>query len=154
MNASPSRMMSLTCERFTALPPATNFGYRIAEAALGVDVTETDLCAGLPHRQATHGCDAPARYFSSHGHEVQHNEQQREAGRHDEQRPQQAGIYRRPFQSEYRSRLMERVPPVDGEFDDRNIYETYQRNDCRCPSRTRAEERRVGNAWRRVASRG
>ena len=49
--------------------------------------------------------------------------------RHDEQRHQQAGVDGRPAHAEHRGRLVQRVPPVHRELDDREVDGADQRQD-------------------------
>ena len=95
------------------------------------------LCACMI-RIAAH---APAQDFVAHGGEMQREEQQREGHRHDQQRPQNRRIDGRAAHAQDRRRLMQRVPPIDRELDDRNVDRADQRQHRR---RARAAARIFG----------
>src|SRR5215470_10144035 len=67
------------------------------------------------------GADAPAQDLVAHGGEVKGDEQQRERNRHGSQWHQHAGIDRRSPPAEDRGGLVQRVPPVYRELDDRQV---------------------------------
>src|SRR6266481_623636 len=77
------------------------------------------------------GADAPAQDLVAHGGEVKGDEQQREGKRHDSQWYQHARINRRSAHAEDRGGLVQRVPPVYRELDDRQIDGADQSQDCR-----------------------
>ena len=66
---------------------------------------------------------------------MQRDEQQSEGERHDHQRPKQFWRDGRAAEPEHRSGLMQRVPPIDREFDDRQIDAADQGQDRRRPRR-------------------
>ena len=76
---------------------------------------------------------APPQDLVAHGGEMQRQEQQRERDRHDQERHREVGMNRRPVEPQHRRRLMQRVPPFDRIFDDRNIDGADQ-----CQDRDRA----------------
>ena len=75
----------------------------------------------------------PAQDFVANRHHMQREEEAGEGERHHDQRPEQRGRDRRPAEAEHRSRLMQRVPPIDREFDDRQIDRADQGQDRRRP---------------------
>ena len=72
---------------------------------------------------------AAAQDLVAHGGEMQRDEQQREGQRHHQQRHQDRRIDRRAAEAQHRGRLMQRVPPVDRELDDRQVDRADQRQD-------------------------
>src|SRR5689334_20803311 len=69
--------------------------------------------------QDLHGARASSQDLIAHGGKMQREEQKRESERHDGERPQYRWIDGRAAGAEDRLALMQRVPPVHGEFDDR-----------------------------------
>ena len=76
-----------------------------------------------------HGAHAPAHDLVAHGGEVQGHEQQQERERHHQQRREDRGMDGRAAEPQHRGRLMQRVPPVDRELDDRQVDGADQRQD-------------------------
>src|SRR5712664_1325309 len=91
---------------------------------------------------------------------MQRNEQQRKRHRHHQERNQKGAVERRSAHPHHRRRLMQRVPPVHREFDDRQIDRAHQRQDRggargarrifnRPPQRDQAEIHQKQNQHRR-----
>ena len=68
-----------------------------------------------------HRSDAAAQNLVAHRRQMQRQEQQKERQRHHQQRIEQGRIDRGSAHADHRSRLVQRVPPIDRELDDRQI---------------------------------
>ena len=75
------------------------------------------------------GADAPLHHRGAGPRNDDGGEHQRVAERGEQQRPQHADIHGRRAGEADRGRLMQRVPPVDAELDDRQVHHADQRQD-------------------------
>jgi len=65
-------------------------------------------------------------------HQDQQDKQQQERARHPEQRKEDGGIDGGPVQPPDRGCLVQGVPPIERELDDRQVDDAYQRQDRGC----------------------
>src|SRR4029078_4340441 len=77
------------------------------------------------------GRDAAAKNLGTHGAKEQRDEKNAKGREHDEQGPQHRLIDTRPAHAKKALTLLQRVPPVDREFDDRDIYRPNEDEDRR-----------------------
>ena len=112
-------------------------------------------CCCPPPRTCTAIIDsnAAAQNFGAHGLEMQPQEKKAISKRHDQQRPQHRGIDRRPAKAHDAGRLVQRVPPIDREFDDRNVDDADDGSGSRRRDR-RGQDRRTLAKPRSARGRG
>src|SRR3546814_12440269 len=84
------------------------------------------LPPGHAGRQPALRSDTATPDFVAHRHQMQREEQEGEGEGHHKQGDQEFLIDRRAVQTHHACRLVQRIPPFDREFDDRDIDEADQ----------------------------